>query len=271
MYCGEKQVNPISPTVVQVVEFLTALFHQGLGYSALNSARSALSTSIVCDGVPVGQHPLVVRLLKGVFQLRPALPRNEVTWDPDIVLSYLKHLSPVKTISLKMLSLKLVTLLALLSGHRAQTLHLLDVKNMSISKNSAKFRFGDLLKQSRPGKHQAELSLKAYAPDRRLCIVTVLQEYLTRTREIRKHSQLFISFIQPHTAVSKSTISRWLKQTLSTAGVDMSVFTPHSTRAASTSAASRAKIPIDSILQTAGWSRTVFLNLFCLATQNVGL
>ena len=201
-----------------MVEFLTALFHQGLGYSALNSARSALSTSIVCDGVPVGQHPLVVRLLKGVFQLRPALPRNEVTWDPDIVLSYLKHLSPVKTISLKMLSLKLVTLLALLSGHRAQTLHLLDVKNMSISKNSAKFRFGDLLKQSRPGKHQAELSLKAYAPDRRLCIVTVLQEYLRRTREIRKHSQLFISFIQPHTAVSKSTISRWLKQTLSTAG-----------------------------------------------------
>lgn len=246
-YCSEKRSNTSTPTVVEVIEFLTTLFNKKLGYSALNTARSALSTFVNCDGKPVGQHPLVIRFLKGVFQLRPALPRNEVTWDPDIVLMHLKRLSPVVRLSLKDLTLKLVMLFALLSGQRAQTLHLLDVRNITVSKNSIKCRIGDLLKHSRPGKHQAELNLKAYAPDRRLCIVTVLSEYLARTGHFRKQQhQLFLSFVKPHKPVAKDTISRWIKLTLKLAGIDMTVFTPHSTRAGSTSAASRAKIPIDS-------------------------
>ena len=39
------------------------------------------------------------------------------------------------------------------------------------------------------------------------------------------------------------------------AGLDLNIFTPHSVRAASTSAAFRAKIPLNSILETAGWSK----------------
>lgn len=254
-YCSAQHLNPMAPTVVNVIEFLTALFHCGLGYSAMNTARSALSTFVVCDNKPVGQHPLVIRFLKGVYQLRPALPRNEVTWDPRIVLTFLRKWSPVKTLSLRLLSLKLVTLFALLSGQRTQGLHLLDVRNISISKNSVRCRFGDLLKHSRPGKHQTELILKAFAPDRRLCIVTVLSEYLCRTKPIRKDTRLFLSCVEPHRAVTKDTISRWLKQTLNLAGVDMTIFTPHSTRAASTSAATRAKVPVETILKTAGWTR----------------
>ena len=171
------------------------------------------------------------------------------------MLQYLIRISPVKSLSLKMLTLKFTMLLALLSGQRVQTLHLLNIRNISVSKNSVKLRLGDLLKQSRPGQHQAELTLKAYAPDRRLCIVTVITEYLARTHSIRKHNKLLLSVVKPHNPVTKDTISRWLKLTLSAAGVDMAVFTPHSTRAASTSAASRALIPVCSILQTAGWSQ----------------
>ncbi len=40
------------------------------------------------------------------------------------------------------------------------------------------------------------------------------------------------------------------------AGLDLGVFTPHSVRAASTSAAIRTKILLNSILETAGWSQT---------------
>ena len=36
------------------------------------------------------------------------------------------------------------------------------------------------------------------------------------------------------------------------AGVDMSIFAPHSTRAVITSAASRTKIPLETIIKTAG-------------------
>ena len=39
------------------------------------------------------------------------------------------------------------------------------------------------------------------------------------------------------------------------AGLDIKKFTPHSIRAASTSAAMRNGIPIDSILATAGWTK----------------
>ena len=38
-------------------------------------------------------------------------------------------------------------------------------------------------------------------------------------------------------------------------GLDTSIFIPHSVRAASTSAAFRAKVPLDTILNTAGWSK----------------
>ena len=67
---------------------------------------------------------------------------------------------------------KLVMLLLLLSGHRGQTIHLLEVRNMSLSFSRATFQLGEPLKQQRPGKHVKELAFKGYAPDHRLCMVT---------------------------------------------------------------------------------------------------
>jgi hypothetical protein len=195
--------------------------------------------------------------MKGVFNRRPALPRNQVTWDTNIVLDYLRKLSPVAKLTLSQLTKKVVTLLALLSGQRGQGLHLLDTRNITIEHGKVKLRYGDLTKTSRPGKHQGEITLCGYAPDRRLCIVTVLKEYIDRTEKLRGgHSPLFIAISKPHRPVSRDTVSRWIKYTLTAAGIDMSIFTPHSTRSASTSAAHRAKVPIGSILATAGWANS---------------
>ena len=68
------------------------------------------------------------------------------------------------------------------------------------------------------------------------------------------HTQLFISFIPPHRPVVNSSISIWLKTVLISAGVDMAIFTPHSTRSASTSAAKVSNVHMQTILKTAGWS-----------------
>lgn len=116
---------------------------------------------------------------------------------------------------------------------------------------------GDLLKHSRVGSHQDQICLKAYAPDRRLCIVTVLKEYLSRTRflRVKGNTRLFIRFIKPHSPVSRDTISRWVKSTMQSAGVDVSIFSPHSVRSSATSAAARGYVPLDTILRTAGWSQ----------------
>jgi len=55
------------------IDFLADLA-DSLGYSAVNTARSALS-SIICmpDGTSFGKHTLVKRLLKGIFEKKNLL------------------------------------------------------------------------------------------------------------------------------------------------------------------------------------------------------
>ena len=136
------------------------LFHTGLKYSAINTARSALSAVLQLPlNATFGTHPLVVRFLRGVFQCRPALPKYVETWDVDKVLRCLKTLSPVKHLTLKNLTLKLVTLIAILSGQRLQTIHLLKLNNMIVGKSSYKFVIDSMLKTTRVGVHNSELEL----------------------------------------------------------------------------------------------------------------
>ena len=232
------------------------LYDSGLGYSALNTARCALSTIIVFGNITAGAHPLVIRFLKGVYNMRPPQPRYVSIWDPAVVLAYLRRLSPAKFLSLKDLTLKLVMLLALVSAQRAQTLHLLSVSSMKKSKNSVTFFFDSPLKQSRPGISLPVLELKAYAPDRRLCVVRYIDEYLKRTKHYRKNTdKFFLSYSHRHQPVTKPTISRWIKTTLYKSGIK-DYYTAHSTRSAATTSAWRNAVPIEEILNRAGWSST---------------
>lgn len=86
-------------------------------------------------------------------------------------------------------------------------------------------------------------------------VVKTLSHYLERTQSFRdQENKLFLTYQKPHHAVSASTISRWIKSILKRAGVDTSKFGAHSTRAASSSAAKQAGVPIMDILSTGGWS-----------------
>ena len=111
-FCNQRQISHIQPSVVSVLDFLTLLYQQGLTYSAINTARSALSSYITLEnGTCVGQHPLVSRLMKGIFQEKPPRPKYTEIWDVSIVLSHLRSLSPVDKLSLKELTLKLIVLI----------------------------------------------------------------------------------------------------------------------------------------------------------------
>ena len=252
----ERAINPTSPNVKTVTDFLSSLFDKGLGYSAINTAKSAISNIAVIDNQPIGENRIIKRYMKGVFNMKPSLPKNNVTWDPQLLLNHVKTFSPVATLSLKHLTFKFLALLWLLSGQRGQSILLISLKNFTVGKDHIKIRFGDILKTTRPGFHQKEITIKAYTADRSLCIVTVAKAYLEKTELIRgKEKQLFISYQKPHKAVSRDTLSRWISCVMSNAGLDMNIFSPHSLRAASTSKARQAKVPISTILQTAGWSR----------------
>ena len=116
-FCNQRQISDIQPSVVSVLDFLTLLYQQGLTYSAINTARSALSSYITLEnGTCVGKHPLVSRLMKGIFQEKPPRPKYTEIWDVSIVLLYLQSLSAVDRLSLKELTLKLLVLILLVSG-----------------------------------------------------------------------------------------------------------------------------------------------------------
>ncbi|CAB4013988.1 Hypothetical predicted protein [Paramuricea clavata] len=121
-YCSKRDINPICPDVRDGINFLAELLDSGVGYSSINTAQCALSSiTNMSDHFSFGTHPLVSRFLKGVFTERPSLPRYQDIWDMNIVLNHLKQSKIAKELSLKDLTLKLVMLMALLSGQRCQT------------------------------------------------------------------------------------------------------------------------------------------------------
>ena len=102
-----------------------------------------------------------------------------------------------------------------------------------------------------------ELVFAAYPPDWRLCVVNVRQSLLKqRCSSSGKGNWISDQFKKknPHNKVSRDTIRRWVKAVLELSGVDTSIFTPHSTRAASTSKAA-TKIPLKTSLMIAGCRR----------------
>lgn len=72
--------------------------------------------------------------MKGIFNVKPSLPKYNNVWDVSVVLDYLETLMPLYTILLRLLFHKLVTLLALLSGKRSQTLHLINIRNVQLNR-----------------------------------------------------------------------------------------------------------------------------------------
>lgn len=254
-FSSGRNTDPIQPAISEVIDFLTELFDSGLGYSSLNTARCALSSVIhLDDNKTVGSHPLVNRFLKAVLNNRPSIPRYQSVWDPTSVLTYLQTFPPLESISLKELTHKLVMLIALVTGQRCQSFHLMDITSMQKNTDHYKFIIKDIVKQSAPGRNLPELILPAFPADGRVCVYSVLSEYIKCTAPLRGgETRLFISFVKPYQAVSRDTISRWIKNVMIKAGIDVEVFKPHSTRAASTSKANACQVPIDVILKAASW------------------
>ena len=69
-WCTERGSDPVSGPVSDVVNFLADLHGEGYQSSSLNVFRSAISSVHgKVDGVEVGKHPIISRLLKGAFHL----------------------------------------------------------------------------------------------------------------------------------------------------------------------------------------------------------
>ena len=145
---------------------------------------------------------------------------------------------PLDKLSLKELTLKSVCLAALVSGQRAQSLHEMDLEtSVRTDGMSISFFIKTLTKQTRPGIKTKPICIHQFAPEPALYAYATITKYIEVTSKLRKTSKLWKSFVRPHQEVGRQTISRWLKTTLAMSGIDISIFTAHSTRMASTSKA----------------------------------
>ena len=201
----------------------------------------------------------LTRFMKGVYKSTPPTPRYKTTWDVQVVLTYLSSFPTVSDLPVKPLTLKTIMLVALVTAQRGQSLHMLDIQFMTEFADRFEFVLPEHVKQSRPGYEPPSIMLKAYPADQSLCVFTHMKEYLQRTKPLRgSETGLFLTLVKPYKHVSRDTISRWIRSVMKDAGVDVTQFKPHSTRAASTSKAKAAAVPIQevilTILKTAGWS-----------------
>ena len=254
-WCTTKNINPTDATIGEVIEFLSIQFDQGKQYSTLNSYRSSISaTHMPIEGVPVGKHPLISRLMKGVFHLRPPKPRYKGRWNVSRVLQHIESKGDSTSLCMKDLTLKLVMLLALANADRVSDLCALDLQYLSLTKDSAVFRLVSLTKTARPDKHIT--SCYNSLPGSALCPVETLKRYISRTSSWRKDlksGKLLLALNKPHHPVTSATVARWLKQVLKDAGVSES-YTAHSVRATSVSVAFDKGVNLSEIMQTADWS-----------------
>ena len=248
----ENKFDYLQPSEYDVANFLSSCFDKGYGYSAIKVARAAVSSIITFD---YSESKVLKRLMRGVYQKRPQLQKT-MTWDTVQVLEFWKNVSPAKKITMMELTIKTALLLVLAMCQRQQALHLMDVRNIDIKYDRLKVRFGDPLKMTCPNFHQKEITILSYPPDKRLCPVNYYKRYLKRTNKYRNHNNVFLITQRPYTVASKTTISGWVRKALSMAGIDMKMFTPHSTRAASSSKMSKTSVSLSTIVNTAGWKRS---------------
>ncbi|KAJ3650368.1 hypothetical protein Zmor_022061 [Zophobas morio] len=255
-YCSEKGIPVYTTQTEAVITFLQHLYTKtNAAYGTFNSHRSALALILPGD---VGNDSNLRRFLKGIKRLRPQKPKYQTTWDPSRVLEHLKTYFSHHPLPLSLLSAKLITLLALITGQRLQALHLIKLSQIVGDEQGFKIFIDDTTKTSiRSGEHPC-LHIPYFLDQPAICAATTLTDYMDATKTLRKNDEqaLFLCARKPHHPASKQTLSRWIKRTLEKSGVDISIFTPHSTRHASSSSAKRTGLSLAIINKTCGWSNT---------------
>lgn len=127
-FCKQHSVDIYKCQVPGILAFFVELYqNRGYSFGSLNCARAALYLICLTN---FSSDPNVKRFFKGVQNLRPSTPKYDFTWNPDTVLNHLSQMYPNDSLLLKPLSFKLVTLLALVTAHRVQTISLIKLKNI---------------------------------------------------------------------------------------------------------------------------------------------
>ena len=189
-WCSEREINPFSTTLENILEFLVDLFYKGFKFRTLGVYRSAISSNHeTVDGFVIGKHHMMAKFMQGVFSLRPPEPKYFVTLDVRQVLDFLETWSPAESLSLKELTLKLVMLAALITAARSSSVNKMNLCFRYFKPDGVLFKVPGLTKCAGPKRSLQNLFLASFPPDRMLCFVNYLKQYEKVTKNLRQKTE----------------------------------------------------------------------------------
>ncbi|XP_070409520.1 uncharacterized protein [Nothobranchius furzeri] len=275
--CGENQEISFQCSVVVVLTFLQDLMDKGKAFSTIKVHLAAISAChIGFEGKSVGQHPLVSRFMRGVQRQVPVSKNLAPPWDLPLVLEALMSspFEPLEQVDLKVATLKMALLLALVSAKRVGEIHVL-----SVHPSCTKFSQGDSKVALLPNPTFmpkvlgacSPISLVSLCPPpfssveqqnlHALCPVRALRIYMDRTENMQKSNQLFVSWAKNRLGkpISKQGLSHWIVGAISLAYNSKGALPPeslhaHSTRGLSSSWARFKGVSIQEICALASWT-----------------
>lgn len=146
----------------QVIIFFQFLMNSNAKwrFGTFNSCRSAL-TLILPESTM--NDIRLRRFFKGIQKCRPKKPKYNFSWDPKLVIDFLSTMFPNEELSLLNKNKKLVTLLALISGHRLQTISSIKVNNIVITCVGIQIFIEDFIKSTHLGVEQPVIQIPVFS------------------------------------------------------------------------------------------------------------
>ena len=167
----------------QVLKFWISFYSAGLEYNTFNCNCYRSSISACYDklvGVPIGQNEKVCKI--EVFNKRPIQSKCTFVLDASIVVNFMSGTEDNEKLTVKLLSLKLATLITLLSSERASDTSYLDVNFITFKRNFVVLYFNHVTNSSKKGKKAPYFELLGFREDK-LCIIKCLKTYLSVTMQ----------------------------------------------------------------------------------------
>ncbi|KAG8539574.1 hypothetical protein GDO81_020726 [Engystomops pustulosus] len=262
-----------STHVPSLLQFLQDGLKKGLKFNTLKVHFTAINSSL---GGIFSENLLVRRFFRGLKKLKPTVMSPLPSWDLSIVLKHLcqEPFEPISDIPLHLLSWKTVFLVAICSARRISEIQAFSCKEpyLRVMEDCIILRTmpGFLPKIPSQSALNQEIFLPVLGTDapeeeqgklQALDVKRSVLAYLQRAEAFRESEALFLQFRGPNKGkrASKSTLARWIKDSISMCYDLEGLPSPlnlkaHSTRSTAASWAEISHISLDQICKAAVWS-----------------
>ena len=232
-WCRGRGVAPVNATVPVVVDFLIHLRHdKGLSVSGVKGYSSALNSVLALKGRDLASSREITMLLRSFSRSLDPVELRPPAWDVALVLQSLigAPYEPLRTCDEHFLAQKMLLLLVLASAKRIGELHALSYR-VSHTRNWGEVSFsfvpGFVAKTQDPSSLAPRFegfsvpalpNARNNRNGRLLCPVRVVRRYLDCTAAHHPRcEQLFVTAGRNKEEISKTTVSFWLRKTISRA------------------------------------------------------